>query len=82
MRPACLLNSKIDDLIAEKGVRPTLYRADALKVVTWNDQWVSFDDEETFKLKSEYAQSLCLGGLMVWAISHDTQDTKYNKSLG
>lgn len=76
-----LLNSEIDDLIEEKGVKPTVYKADASKVVIWENQWVSFDDEETFKLKSEYAQSLCLGGLMVWAISHDTQDAKYNKAL-
>ncbi|KAF2743763.1 glycoside hydrolase family 18 protein [Sporormia fimetaria CBS 119925] len=76
-----LLNSEIDDLVKEHNVTPTLYKDEAVKVAAWGNQWVSYDDEETFKLKSEFAQSLCMGGLMVWAISHDTQDAKYNKAL-
>jgi len=31
-------------------------------------QWVSYDDEETVRLKQEYANSRCLGGSMVWAM--------------
>lgn len=39
----------------------------AVQIVTWdNDQWVSYDDAETFKLKLEYANNLCLGGTMIW----------------
>ncbi|ETS75312.1 hypothetical protein PFICI_12256 [Pestalotiopsis fici W106-1] len=78
-----LLNSEIDDLVKEHGVKPKLYKKEAVKVASWGNptQWVAFDDEETFQLKSEYAQSRCLGGLMVWAISHDTKDSKYNKAL-
>lgn len=76
-----LLNSEIDDLVKANGVKPKLYEKDASKVASWGNQWVAYDDEETFKLKSEYAQSSCLGGLMVWAISHDTKDAKYNKAL-
>jgi hypothetical protein len=30
--------------------------------IQWdNDQWVSYDDEETFKQKREFANSRCLG---------------------
>ncbi|EJT79718.1 hypothetical protein GGTG_04802 [Gaeumannomyces tritici R3-111a-1] len=76
-----LLNSEIDDLVEKNGVKPKLYEKEASKVASWGNQWVSYDDEETFKLKSEYAQSMCLGGLMVWAISHDTKDAKYSKAL-
>lgn len=65
-----LLNSEIDALVAENGVTPKLYEKEAVKVASWGTQWVSYDDEETFKMKSEYAQTMCLGGLMVWAISH------------
>ncbi|KAH5292828.1 hypothetical protein HBI11_188100 [Parastagonospora nodorum] len=76
-----LLNSEIDDIIKEKGVNPILYKKEAVKVATWGNQWVAYDDEETLTMKSEYAQTLCLGGLMVWAISHDTKDAKYHKAL-
>lgn len=59
----------------------TLYKKETAKVATWGNQWVAYDDEETLIMKSEHAQTMCLGGLMVWAISHDTQDAKYHKAL-
>jgi chitinase len=76
-----LLVSEIDDLVKEKGVTPVLYEKEASKVVTWGNQWIAYDDEETLKMKAEYSQTMCLGGLMVWAISHDTKDAKYHKAL-
>lgn len=76
-----LLNSEIDDLVKKHNVKPKLYKEEAVKVATWGDQWVQYDDEETFIMKSEFAQSRCLGGIMVWAISHDTQDAKYNRAI-
>jgi GH18 family chitinase len=76
-----LLNSEINDLVNQHSVTPVLYKKEAAKVVTWGNQWVSYDDEETLKMKSEYAQTMCLGGLMVWAISHDTKDAKYHEAL-
>jgi GH18 family chitinase len=76
-----LLNSEIDDLVKEHSVTPTLYKKETAKVATWGNQWVAYDDEETLIMKSEHAQTMCLGGLMVWAISHDTKDAKYHKAL-
>ncbi|EXL91431.1 hypothetical protein FOIG_15333 [Fusarium odoratissimum NRRL 54006] len=32
-------------------------------------------------MKVDRAGERCLGGVMVWAISHDTRDAKYNKAL-
>ncbi|RKK66306.1 hypothetical protein BFJ69_g15525 [Fusarium oxysporum] len=37
--------------------------------------------EEAVKMKVDRARERCLGGVMVWAISHDTKDAKYNKAL-
>jgi chitinase len=76
-----LLNSEIDDAVKEHSVTPVLYKKEAAKVAIWGNQWVAYDDEETFKMKSEYAQTLCLGCLMVWAISHDTKEAKYHQAL-
>ncbi|KAJ4113114.1 hypothetical protein NW760_014241 [Fusarium oxysporum] len=76
-----LLNSEIDDITKQRGLKPKLYKEEAVRVLKWGNQWVSYDDEETLKMKTEFAQSRCLGGAMVWAISHDTKDAKYNKAL-
>lgn len=35
------------------------------------NQWVSFDDKETIRLKSEYIRKMNLGGGMIWALDLD-----------
>ena len=75
--------SEIDKYISDKKLTPKLYRDAANKVATFDDdQWVAYDDADTFKLRSEYAQTKCLGGLMSYAITKDTANAKYSKALG
>ncbi|KAF3481753.1 symbiotic chitinase [Arthroderma uncinatum] len=76
-----LLNNEIDDIIKTKNLEPKLDKDAAVKILTWDDQWLTFDDEETLSLKTSHARLRCLGGVMVWAISHDTTDNKYAKAL-
>ncbi|KAM5357976.1 hypothetical protein ACJZ2D_015719 [Fusarium nematophilum] len=76
-----LLNSEIQNEIKKRKLKPKLYEEEAVKVVTWSKQWVSYDDEQTLQIKVDRAGERCLGGIMVWAISHDTQDARYNKAL-
>ena len=59
-----------------------------MKYVTWDrDQWVSYDDQDTFQQKIKFANSVGLGGLLIWAIDLDTDDLQalqavlYPKSL-
>ncbi|KAK1480203.1 glycosyl hydrolase family 18, partial [Colletotrichum tamarilloi] len=76
------LNSEIDQLVSEQGAKATLNKDAAVKIVTWGgNNWLTFDDEETLRLKADYARSLCIGGVMVWAISHDTRAGKYSMAL-
>ncbi|KAL7929519.1 glycoside hydrolase superfamily [Trichoderma chlorosporum] len=66
-----LTASEIRSIIAE-GATVTLDPVAAVEIVTWdNDQWVSYDDLPTLKMKIEYANSICLGGIMVWAVDQD-----------
>ncbi|KAJ5224936.1 hypothetical protein N7468_006161 [Penicillium chermesinum] len=45
------------------------------KYMTYSaDQWISYDDEESFTAKKKFLTSQCLSGLMIWAIDQDTQD--------
>jgi chitinase len=37
-----------------------------VKYITWkNNQWISYDDDDTFKQKRDFANDRCLGGTMV-----------------
>jgi GH18 family chitinase len=76
-----LLNNEIMDIIHDRKLTPKLYKKATVKVVTWDDQWVSMDDRETLGMKADFAREQCLSGLMVWAISHDTSTADFSKDL-
>ncbi|OAQ61835.1 class V chitinase [Pochonia chlamydosporia 170] len=77
-----LLNTEIDQIIKENSLTPNFDKEAAIKWISWGgNQWVSYDDADTFKIKADFAKSFCLGGVMVWAVSHDTVDGKYATGL-
>jgi GH18 family chitinase len=38
------------------------------------DQWVSYDNEQSWQAKLEYLNSKCMAGLMIWSIDEDTEN--------
>lgn len=76
-----LLNSEILDIIDESNLTPKLYKEAAVKVVHWENQWVAHDDEDTLEMKAQFALGQNLGGLMVWAVSHDTPKGRFSNSF-
>ncbi|KAK2032539.1 putative chitinase [Colletotrichum zoysiae] len=69
--PGVLSVAEINKIVKGGGT-VTYDQAAAVKIVTWdNNQWVSWDDVETLKIKQDYANRRCLGGTMVWAIDLD-----------
>ncbi|RYP77183.1 hypothetical protein DL770_007103 [Monosporascus sp. CRB-9-2] len=66
-----LMFSEIRDII-DAGADVVHDEKAGVKMVTWDsNQWVSYDDDDTLKAKMDYANELCLGGVMVWAASTD-----------
>ncbi|KAF4437569.1 hypothetical protein F53441_13000 [Fusarium austroafricanum] len=61
-----MLNSEIDNKIRKRKLKPKLYKEEAV---------------QTLQMKVDRAGKRCLGGIMVWAISHDTKEARYNKAL-
>lgn len=67
-----LSDVEIMNIIAQEHATVSLDPVAAVKIVTWGgNQWVSYDDAQTLKMKIQYANSKCLGGIMVWAIDLD-----------
>lgn len=81
-----LLHAEIQEIIAEKKLTPVLDHVGAVKTVSWDNQWVSFDDVVTWRLKANIARSQCIEGFMVWAMSQDdkkkTNILELNQALG
>ncbi|KAM3508938.1 hypothetical protein MY10362_000908 [Beauveria mimosiformis] len=77
-----LLHPEIQEVVSEKGLAPVLHRDAAVKTVSWDNQWVSFDDAVTWRLKANHLRSQCIEGFMVWAISQDDKKGTNAKALG
>lgn len=65
---------EITDIISYESVTPVWDKTAMVKYVTWEgNQWVSYDDDDTFDQKRKFANSRCLGGTMVWAMDQRDQ---------
>lgn len=72
---------EIADIIKKNNLKPVHDEKTGVKWITWDsNQWVSYDDGDTFKQKRDFANSRCLGGLMVWAM--DQVDQTANNGFG
>ncbi|KAH8696452.1 hypothetical protein BGW36DRAFT_381047 [Talaromyces proteolyticus] len=77
-----LFNNEINQIINDNNLTPILYTDAAVKTITWNnDQWVSFDDQDTWKLKADFAKSECLGGVLVWSVDNDDSNNTFSQGL-
>lgn len=62
-------------------LEPVFDEEAAVKYLTWDrDQWISYDDADTFALKLEWANEVGFGGSMIWAV--DTDDDKFSAMSG
>ncbi|EMD70067.1 glycoside hydrolase family 18 protein, partial [Bipolaris sorokiniana ND90Pr] len=69
--PGVLSAAEINKII-DNGAKVSHDLEAAAKIFTWDgNQWASFDDVKTLKIKLDYANQRCLGGTMVWAIDLD-----------
>jgi hypothetical protein len=60
--------TEIQDRIQETGIQPQLNSVTMMKELTWQDQWIGYDDEETVAMKTTYASASCFGGTMAWSV--------------
>ncbi|KAF7551416.1 hypothetical protein G7Z17_g5035 [Cylindrodendrum hubeiense] len=76
-----LLHPEIQEIVKKKGISPVFDRKAAVKTVSWDNQWTSFDDIATWRLKANLARSQCIESFMIWALSHDDASATNAKAL-
>jgi chitinase len=55
-------------LLTNPDISPVYDEEAAAKYFSWDtNQWISYDDAETFKAKVDWANSVGLGGSLIWA---------------
>lgn len=66
---------EIKDIMKSRNITQIHDKDAAVNYFTFDkDQWVSYDDAKTFQQKVDWANSVGLGGLMIWAIDLDDED--------
>ncbi|KAI0543166.1 carbohydrate-binding module family 18 [Xylaria digitata] len=74
--------NEITNLIKQYDIDPYWDKDNGVKYMTWGgDQWVSYDDTDTFQQKIKFANDQGLGGLLIWAVDQDTPDLDAMQAL-
>ena len=63
------------------SLRPVIDEKAAVNYLVFdNNQWVSYDDKDTFAIKRAWADEVGFGGSLIWAV--DTDDDKFSAMSG
>ncbi|KAF2233889.1 glycoside hydrolase family 18 protein [Viridothelium virens] len=63
---------EIKNLVNELKLTETLLSGSMMKQISWGDQWIGYDDHDTWAMKKKWADGLCFGGTMVWSVDLDS----------
>lgn len=63
---------EIQAVIKEKGLVPESLKDSMVKQISWDDQWIGYDDAHTIAGKVAFANQRCLGGTMIWSVDFDS----------
>lgn len=74
---------EIQDIIAKNpGITIHHDQEAAIKYITWSgNQWISYDDKETFKQKVDWANSVGFSGSLIWASDLDDNMQRAHQGL-
>ncbi|KAL8750407.1 MAG: hypothetical protein Q9199_007090 [Rusavskia elegans] len=73
-----LFNIEINDLVQQRGLKAGMVSDTMSKQVSWDDQWVGFDDSETLAEKTNWAAESCFGGTVIWSLDMDSGQSSGN----
>ena len=68
---------EIQDIIAQRHLIPKVLPDILQKSITFDDQWISYDDCDTVAAKTQWADEHCFGGTMLWSIDLTNGNGRY-----
>jgi GH18 family chitinase len=69
--------AEIESILTDIQQAPKIDEDAAVAYITWDDnQWVSYDTDQTFRIKMNYANDHCIGGTMIWSVDQDDENYK------
>ncbi|KAF2705719.1 glycoside hydrolase family 18 protein [Pleomassaria siparia CBS 279.74] len=68
--------TEIKDLIKKKGLTPRYLPKEMMMEITWDDQWIGYDNADTIARKKAWADDMCFGGSMAWSVDFNSGPAK------
>lgn len=73
---------EIKDILERTGIEPVWDKEAAVKYFKFDDnQWVSYDDEDTFQQKIDWANEIGFSGALIWASDLDDYEFSAHTAL-
>jgi GH18 family chitinase len=66
--PGVLSLREIKEITKQRNLTPKQIPDEMIYQITWNDQWMGYDDRDTIVMKMKWGDEHCLGGTAVWSI--------------
>lgn len=79
--PGVLSLKEIQQIIAQRHLVPKYLPDIMQKQITFDDQWMAYDDCDTFEAKIKYGDAHCLGGVMYWSIDLTNSNGRWGPCL-
>jgi chitinase len=70
--PGVLSLREIQQIIKDKKLTSELIPDEMVKQITWDDQWIGYDDRDTIAMKMKWGDEHCLGGTAIWSTDFDS----------
>ncbi|KAJ3505091.1 hypothetical protein NLJ89_g7596 [Agrocybe chaxingu] len=66
-----LANFEIDNVMIDADIRPVHDKRSETRWFNYKGDLITFDDEGTWKAKTDFAAKTCFGGTMIWSIDQE-----------
>lgn len=63
---------EIQQIVKKKQLTPNLLTDLMVMEVSWDDQWIGYDNDATIALKNNWADRNCLGGTVAWSMDFNS----------
>lgn len=70
--PGVMSQREIEDIMRVKDLAVQSIDQADMKQITWDNQWMGYDDVQTHAAKLGWAEEHCFGGSMYWSLDFQT----------
>lgn len=67
-----LSTREIQEIIKQKALIPEYLSDLMITQISWDNQWIGYDDSQSIGMKTNWANEHCLGGTVIWSMDFNS----------